>query len=171
MDRTIIHAMRRSLLGGSVLAMCLAACGGGGAGGPSAGPTSVVATSQTTPPPAESVVDAIARGCHRTRSGEADIQFSFAIADRTAVDGYGGLLDFHLVAITGPTAWTTVAGTPEVIDRPNNDIFHLVVPAGEPLPPELSLHVEAQTEEGPANTFDLQPDAVLAIPLGVCTTG
>jgi hypothetical protein len=170
MDRITDRAARR-LLAGSVLAVCLAACGGGGgAGAPSQGPTSVVATSQT-PVPTGSVVDAVARGCHRTRTGETDIQFSFAIADRTAVEGYGGLLDFHLVSLTSPTAWTTVAGMPAVIDRPNNDIFHLVVPAGEPIPAELFLHAEAETLEGPANTFDLQPDAILAVPVGVCTSG
>lgn len=169
MDRTTEWATRR-LLAGCVLAVSLAACGGGGAGASSDGPTSIVATSQTATPTG-SVVDAIARGCHRTRTGETDIQFSFAIADRTAVNGYGGLLDFHLVSLTSPTAWTTVAGTPGVIDRPNNDIFHLVVPAGEPIPAELSLHAEAETLEGPAQTFDLRPDAVLSVPVGVCTSG
>jgi hypothetical protein len=169
MDRTTEWATRR-LLAGCVLAVSLAACGGGGEGTPSDGPTSIVAASQTAAP-IGSVVDAIARGCHRTRTGETDIQFSFAIADRTAVDGYGGLLDFHLVSLTSPTAWTAVPGTPAVIDRPNNDIFHLVVPAGEPIPAELSLHAEAETLEGPVQTFDLRPDAVLSVPVGVCTSG
>jgi hypothetical protein len=170
MDR-VIGRLVRVLLAGCVSAGYLAACGGGGgAGDPSARPTSIVATSQAAPPEG-SVVDAIPRGCHRTRTGETDIQFSFAIADRTAVDGYGGLLDFHVVSLTSPTAWTTVAGTPEVIDRPNINIFHLVVPAGEPIPAELMLHAEAETLEGPALTFDLQPDAVLAVPVGACTSG
>ena len=160
----------RGLLCGWVLAMCLVACGGGGVGNPSDGPTGLPTTSQTALP-AGPVVDAIARGCHRTRTGETDIQFSFAIVDPTAVDGYAGLLDFHLVSLTSPTAWTTVEGTPEVIDRPNNNIFHLVVPAGEPIPEELALHAEAETLEGPAQTFDLQPDALLAVPVGVCTSG
>lgn len=161
--------MCRPRLIGCVLLLCLAACGGGGGQGPSDGASSV-ATSGTLTPPAGTVVNAIARGCHRTRSGESDIQFSFSIADPGALDGYGGLLDFHLVSLTQPTAWTT-GGTPDVIDRPNNDIFHLVVPAGEPLPPELVLHVEADTLEGAPRTFDLQPDAILTVPVGVCTSG
>ncbi|HEV8564656.1 MAG TPA: hypothetical protein VGR41_07050 [Actinomycetota bacterium] len=171
MDGATIRAVRRAIVIACTLALSLVACGGGGAGAPSDGPTSDPTTSETAAPPAGTVVNAIARGCHRTRAGEADIQFSFSIADRTAVDGYGGLLDFHLVSLTEPTAWTTVDGAPEVEDRPNNDIFHLVVPAGEPIPAQLVLHVEAETVEGAMRTFDLQPDAILGVPVGVCTTG
>jgi hypothetical protein len=154
---------------GALLLLSLAACGGGGVGDP---PVSSGATIPSTgAPPAGEVVHATARGCHRTRSGETDIQFSFSIDDRTAVEGYPGALDFHVVALTDPTSWATVDAPPKVIDRPNNDIFHLVVPAEEPLPAELVLHVEAETLEGAPETFDLQPDATLAVPVGVCTAG
>jgi hypothetical protein len=171
MDGATIWAVRRPLVIACTLALSLVSCGGGGAGTPSDGPTSDSTTSETSTPPAGTVVSAIARGCHRTRTGEADIQFSFSILDRTAVDGYGGLLDFHLVSLTQPTVWTTVDGAPEVIERPNNGIFHLVVPAREPIPAELVLHMEAETIEGAVRTFDLQPDAILGVPVGVCTAG
>jgi hypothetical protein len=154
-----------------VLATCLASCGGGGAAEPSTGLTTVAATGSPTGHPSGAVVNAVARGCHRTRAGEADIQFSFSILDRSAVDGYAGELEFHVVAMTSPTSWSTVERAPEVIDRPKNEIFHLVVPAGEPIPPEMTLHAEAETVEPPVRTFDLQPDAVLTVPVGVCTSG
>lgn len=154
-----------------MLATCLAACGGGGAAEPSTGPTSVAATGSPTGQPSGAVVNSVARGCHRTRAGEADIQFSFSIVDRSAVDGYAGELEFHVLAMTSPTSWSTVEGAPEVIDRPNSETFHLVVPAGEPIPPEMTFHAEAETVEAPVRTFDLRPDAVLAVPVGVCTSG
>jgi hypothetical protein len=153
------------------LAVCLAACGGGGEGEPSTGPTSVAATGSPTTRPSGPVVNATTRGCHRKRTGEADIQFSFSILERSAVENYAGELEFHLVAVTDPASWSTVDGAPEVIDRPHNEIFHLLVPAGEPIPPEMTLHAEAETADQPVQTFDLQPDAILAIPVGVCTSG
>jgi hypothetical protein len=91
-------------------------------------------------------VQAQARGCHTTRTGEVDIQMSFDLPDRSALAGYQGALSFH-ADLVRPTSWTTVASSPHLIDRPDNEIFHLVVPDGEPIPASLVLHVRAEATD------------------------
>lgn len=148
--------------------VALVACGGGGAIGPPDGGSASTGVATATP---GSVVKAVPRGCHRTRTGEADIQFSFSLIDFGAVGNYAGELDFHVVALSSPTSWTVVTGVPEIVDRPNSGIFHLVVPVGEPLPAELRLHMEADALDGSGQTFDLRPDALLSVPVGACNAG
>ena len=133
---------RVAVLAACVLALVSAtACGGGG--GPS-GPTS---TGSSAGPPAR--VEVQARGCHTTRTGEVDIQLSFDLPDRTSLAGYAGALAFH-ATLVAPTSWTTVSDKPDLIDRPRSEIFHLVVPEGEPIPPTLELRPSAEAVEAEA---------------------
>jgi hypothetical protein len=132
---TIARVGRRGWVGALVLLVGVS-CGGGRGGSPSVSPSAL-------PPAAgEARVEAHARGCHTTRTGEVDIQASFDLPQRSALAGYPGALEFH-ADLVRPTSWTTVSAAPHLIDRPNSEIFHLVVPEGEPIPETLELHVRA----------------------------
>jgi hypothetical protein len=134
----------------SVLVLVLAASCGGGAG------TSSVTNGSPSASAGAVQVQVQARGCHTTRTGEVDIQMSFALPDRTSVAGYQGALEFHADLIR-PESWTTVPTTPHLIDRPNSEIFHLIVPDGEPIPGTLELHVRAAASDA---TQDVSAAAV-----------
>lgn len=127
-----------------VILISLPACGGGGT---SNGP-SETGTSGGVLPAQTGVVGASARGCHETREGSVDIQFTFALEDRSVIGGYGGPLDYH-AHLLSPTRWST-GGTPHLVDRPNNQVFHVLVPKGEPIPPELKLAVQVVAIDAPA---------------------
>ena len=130
-----MRIVNRRLAAGVSLALMLgSACGGKGSGTGSS-PTSV---GSRTPGARTDLVPAQIIACHKRHDFTIDIQLRFNLTDRGALAEYLGELDYH-ATLTSPTAWTTTSATPDFIDRPHNQVFHLIVPEGEPVPVEIRL--------------------------------
>jgi hypothetical protein len=165
--------MRRSGFATVSLALCLAvvagACDGGTGGGSPTPVTSSVSTvtptSTSAGPPA---VVGIFRACHKLHDDSLVLVLQFDNHDPSLLGGYDGPLSFKISAVD-PTTWSTT-GDPVVVRLAFHEQHRrIVVPAGEPAPPEVTLSVTTMPRDDP-QTILATNDTTIALPATACSS-
>ena len=155
------------------LALCVAlvtgACGDDGGGASptpvTTSPSTVAPTSSSASPPA---VVGIFRACHKLHDDSLVLVLQFDNHDPSLLGGYDGPLSFKITAVD-PTTWSTT-GDPVVVRLAFHEQHRrIIVPAGEPAPPEVTLSVTTMPRDDP-QTILATNDTTIALPATACSS-
>jgi hypothetical protein len=168
-----IAGMRRSGFATLPLAVWLTvvagACGGGTGGG---SPKPVTSSASTVPPTSSSAgppaVVGIFRACHKLHDESLVLVLEFDNHDPSLLGGYDGPLSFKITAVD-PTTWST-NGDPVVVRLAFHEQHRrIIVPAGEPAPPEVTLSVTTMPSDD-HETVLATNDTTISVPATACSS-